>query len=138
MADLALSVVGLLGLVGTRLEVLNFDFTVKGRKKISVLSVLLDFQGFFLGRWAENVGIIPTPLHTHGGRHIPEGLYRLVEKNLERLMILFDESQNLVERYKEKSGLEPLVRLEARSTSVLRILERLHEDVAIRRPKSFR
>jgi Prion-inhibition and propagation len=143
MADLGLSIAGLLGLIGTTLEVLGLGFTIKDRAKdFGVLSVRLRMEGFLLGRWAENVGIVKTGIASGPDaideRRVAATLYELIKTNIECLLKLFDESQGLVKAYKGEPGFVPLHEPDARPRTLVRILKRVGTDLSVTRPKALR
>lgn len=126
MAELAISITGLLGLVGTTLEVLGLGFAIIDRKNdFAVLSVRLRMEAFLLGRWAENVGIVKTGNASGPERRVAASLYEILQGNVKCLLKLFDDSQGLVDRYKDEPGFTPLYEGDYRSRPVVRILKRV-------------
>jgi hypothetical protein len=136
-AGAAIGVAGLLGLVGTCIQTIEFGFVMKDRKdQVKFLRGQLDIEALLLRRWAENVlmvrdGAVDTiPV-------VPASYCAAINNTLDQMLDLFKESSGLVSKYRDDKAQESLCLIQ-RQTQAHRRLFDLISVKNIKRPGAFR
>ncbi|KAI9924856.1 hypothetical protein ASPWEDRAFT_172181 [Aspergillus wentii DTO 134E9] len=130
-------VLGILGLTGTCLEVIEFGFKAADRKEdFEDLSIQLQFEQIFIGHWAENVGIFNRELGKT--KAFPFSYCQLIGRTLERIIGLFHESSHLVSRYEEKFKSVPIINVADEEDNICRKIIRSVKERDVPRPRAFR
>lgn len=103
---------GLLGLTSICLNSIDIGYVLPGQKDvIRSPALLLNLQAYLLAQWAEHVGILQGGTNQEGSRYLSRDQYDAVRETLQEVLLLFDESKNLVTKYDGSDKLEPLPRL---------------------------
>jgi serine/threonine protein kinase len=123
MAEFSVSVVlGVLGLTSACLDVIDSGYVVADRKDdIRALAFRLNIEAYLLARWAENIGILQSDIDPNGPKRLSK--HDMVEGILKRVLSLFDQSSEFIAKYEGSKSLEPIPRLNRRSTTSSKIIQ---------------